>query len=76
MPSGYLVDRFGARAPLAIGVLVWSVVSVATPLADTLAALVVIRLLLGISEAVVTLSLPKRTTIRASNQGSLIPNTL
>ena len=54
MPSGYLVDRFGARAPLAIGVLLWSLVSVATSLTDTLAGLVVIRLLLGISEAVVT----------------------
>lgn len=54
IPSGYLVDRFGARAPLAIGVLLWSVASAATSLANTLTALVVIRLLVGISEAVVT----------------------
>ena len=54
MPSGYLVDRFGARAPLAIGVLLWSVASAATSLANTLTALVVVRLLVGISEAVVT----------------------
>ena len=63
MPSGYLVDRLGARAPLAIGVLLWSVVSVAT-LADTLAALVVIRLLLGISEAVVTPASMRLVVIR------------
>ncbi|MGA3236754.1 MAG: MFS transporter [Bryobacteraceae bacterium] len=57
-PGGWLCDRFGARVVLTLGVLWWgvftSLITVLSPsLAAPLMALIVIRFLLGMGEAVV-----------------------
>jgi MFS transporter, ACS family, glucarate transporter len=57
-PGGWLCDRFGARLVLTLGVLWWgvftSLITVLTPsLAAPVVALIVIRLVLGMGEAVV-----------------------
>lgn len=49
--AGTLVDRFGARRCFAIAVVLWSVVAGAHALAATFGMLLVLRLLLGITEA-------------------------
>jgi MFS family permease len=54
IPCGLLVDRYGVRLPYFIGFLLWSVASAATGFISGLTALVALRLLLGIGEAVVT----------------------
>ncbi|MCB1020314.1 MAG: MFS transporter [Bryobacterales bacterium] len=54
IPSGYLVDRFGVRTPYLIGFLLWSLASAATALTTGLAALIAIRMLVGVGESVVT----------------------
>lgn len=54
IPSGWLVDRFGVKWPYAIAFLLWSMVSASTALVTTFAALLVVRLLLGIGESLVT----------------------
>ncbi|HEX3354319.1 MAG TPA: MFS transporter [Terriglobales bacterium] len=51
--SGWLVDRFDVNRIMALGFLVWSVATAATGIANTLAVLFVMRLLLGIGESVV-----------------------
>ncbi len=57
-PGGWLCDRFGARAVLTLGVLWWgvftSLITVLSPnLAAPVAALIAIRFVLGMGEAVV-----------------------
>jgi MFS transporter, ACS family, glucarate transporter len=57
-PGGWLCDRFGARVVLTLGVLWWgvftSLITVLSPsLAAPVVALIVIRFLLGMGEAVV-----------------------
>ncbi len=54
VPAGWIVDRFGVRWPYAIAFLLWSGVSAATSLVNSLVALTVVRVLLGVGEAVVT----------------------
>jgi MFS family permease len=54
IPAGALTDRFGVKIPLAVGFLGWSLVSAATGWADTLWQLFLLRLLLGVGEAVIT----------------------
>ena len=54
IPSGWLVDRFGVKWPYAIAFLLWSVVSASTALVTTFAGLLVVRLVLGIGESLVT----------------------
>lgn len=54
IPSGWLVDRFGVKWPYAIAFLLWSVVSAGTALVTTFAGLLVVRLVLGIGESLVT----------------------
>jgi len=54
IPSGILVDRYGVRILYFLGFLLWSLASAATALTSTLAALVLIRLLVGVGESVVT----------------------
>jgi ACS family hexuronate transporter-like MFS transporter len=49
--AGWLVDRHGARRGLATAVFVWSAVSAAHALAPSFAALLVLRVLLGVSES-------------------------
>lgn len=51
IPSGYLGDRFGARAMLARIVLWWSVFTTLTGFCSRLWPLVVIRFLFGVGEA-------------------------
>lgn len=51
IPSGYLGDRFGARAMLARLVLWWSVFTTLTGFASKLWSLVVVRFLFGAGEA-------------------------
>jgi MFS family permease len=51
IPAGFLVDRFGVRIPLALGLLGWCAVSAATSMAGALWQLVALRLTLGVAEA-------------------------
>lgn len=51
LPSGWLVDRYGARTVLAISFVAWSLVAAATGLGTMFAFLLVCRLLLGLFEA-------------------------
>ncbi len=52
MPSGWMVDRFGVRRTYAISFIFWSLMSVLTGLANGLAALILLRVLLGVGQAV------------------------
>lgn len=52
MPSGWLVDRFGVRRTYAFGFIFWSLMSVLTGLTNGLATLILLRILLGIGQAV------------------------
>jgi len=54
IPAGWIIDRFGIRWPYAAAMLFWSILSAATALANTLGALILVRVLLGIGEAFVT----------------------
>lgn len=54
IPAGWLVDRYGVKRPYAIGFLFWSVVSAATAFASTIGQIFVLRVLLGIGEAIIT----------------------
>lgn len=54
IPAGFFVDRFGVKWPYAGGFLLWSLLSAATAFATGLWQLIVIRLLLGLGECVVT----------------------
>ena len=53
VPMGWLVDRFSASALLAVGFLAWSGATIFTGLARGFAALLAMRLLLGVGEAVI-----------------------
>ena len=50
-PAGWLAERFGARLVLAGGVLIWSVATLLTGFANSLIALLLLRLLLGLGES-------------------------
>lgn len=52
VPAGYLVDRFGIRASYCFALLAWSAACVATAWAQSFTHLLVLRMLLGIGEAV------------------------
>jgi MFS family permease len=54
IPCGLLVDRYGVRIPYFLGFLLWSLASAATGFISGLTALVALRLVLGVGEAVVT----------------------
>lgn len=51
MPAGWLVDRFGVRYGYGIGFALWSIASASMGFAGSLAALVVLRIFLGIGQA-------------------------
>jgi MFS family permease len=50
-PAGWLAERYGAHKILAIGVIVWSAATLLTGFATGFAALLGLRLLLGIGES-------------------------
>ena len=54
IPAGWLVDRYGLKWPYAVGLLVWSAVSAATALVNSLNGVIAIRIVLGIGESIVT----------------------
>jgi MFS family permease len=53
IPMGWLVDRYGVKWPYAICFLMWCLAAAATGVVTTLAALIVVRLMIGVAEAVV-----------------------
>jgi MFS family permease len=53
-PAGWVVDRFGLKWPYAAGLFLWSAVSAATALVSSLNGLIVMRIVLGIGESIVT----------------------
>jgi MFS family permease len=52
MPMGWLVDRYGVKWPYAICFLMWCLAATATGVVTTLAALIVVRLMIGVAESV------------------------
>lgn len=54
IPAGFLADRFGGKWVLGVGVLLWSLFTLLTPSAASLGltALLICRVLMGMSEAV------------------------
>jgi ACS family D-galactonate transporter-like MFS transporter len=52
IPSGWLVDSFDVSWVLAIGFLIWSAATAVTGLMHTFVSLLVVRLILGVGEAV------------------------
>ncbi len=52
MPAGWLVDRFGVKRAYAYGFIIWSLASICTGFAGSLFALVILRMLLGVGQAV------------------------
>jgi ACS family D-galactonate transporter-like MFS transporter len=53
IPAGWLVDRFGVNRLYAMAYLLWCLATLLTGFAHTIAALLVLRLLLGLGESVV-----------------------
>ena len=53
VPAGWLVDRYGAKWPLAIGFVFWSMVSGLTAFVHSFWQLLSLRVLLGVGESVV-----------------------
>jgi MFS family permease len=54
IPSGMLVDRYGARNLYLVGFLLWSVASASTVFTTGLLTLIAVRMLVGLGESVVT----------------------
>ncbi len=52
VPAGWVVDRFGVRRAYAAGFVFWSLVSAMTGMARNLAALIAVRVLMGVGQAV------------------------
>jgi MFS transporter, ACS family, D-galactonate transporter len=53
IPAGWVVDRYGVKWPYAISFLFWCVAAAATSFAGTVAALIALRIILGVGESVV-----------------------
>jgi sugar phosphate permease len=51
VPAGWLSDRFGARGTLTLYVVGWSIATVALGFVNGLAAIVIVRLVLGVTQA-------------------------
>ena len=52
-PAGWFAERYGALRVLALGLVLWSVATLATGLVEGFAALLALRVLLGVGESVV-----------------------
>jgi MFS family permease len=63
-PVGWLAERYGALRVLAVGVTVWSIATLGTGFAGGFAALLALRVVLGIGESVV---FPCASKVLASN---------
>ena len=50
IPGGWLSDRFGSKYVIVLAIAAWSVFTVMTSLAWSLASLIVIRLIFGLTE--------------------------
>jgi ACS family D-galactonate transporter-like MFS transporter len=53
MPMGWVVDRYGVKWPYSVCFVLWCAAAAATGMVTTLAALILMRLLIGAAEAVV-----------------------
>ncbi len=53
MPMGWVVDRYGVKWPYTVCFVLWCAAAAATGLVTTLSALILMRLLIGVAEAVV-----------------------
>jgi sugar phosphate permease len=53
MPMGWVVDRYGVKWPYSVCFLLWCLAAAATGVVTTLFALILVRLLIGVAEAVV-----------------------
>jgi MFS transporter, ACS family, D-galactonate transporter len=53
MPMGWVVDRYGVKWPYTVCFLLWCLAAAATGVVTTLSALILVRLLIGVAEAVV-----------------------
>lgn len=60
IPAGWMSDKWGGVKFLAIGVALWSLFTILTPLAWSFASIIVIRFLLGVGEAV---NFPSHTSV-------------
>ncbi len=54
IPAGWIVDRYGVKWPYAIGFLLWSITSAATAVVGGFEQLLMLRILLGMGECVIT----------------------
>ena len=54
IPAGSLVDRYGAKWPLAVGLFCWCLFSASTGLANTVGTVLTLRLFLGLGESIIT----------------------
>ncbi len=54
IPMGWVVDRFGVKYPYAVCFVLWCVATAATGLTTAFVGLFVIRLIVGLTEAIVT----------------------
>lgn len=54
IPAGYMVDRYGVKNPYTIAFIFWSLVSAASAWITSVRQLVILRVLLGVGEALVT----------------------
>jgi MFS family permease len=52
IPSGWLVDRFGVRRTYALGFVFWSFMSALTGITNSLAMMILLRVLMGAGQAV------------------------
>ncbi|OLL31562.1 MFS transporter [Burkholderia sp. SRS-W-2-2016] len=53
MPMGWIVDRYGVKWPYALCFVLWCLAAAATGMVTTLAALIAMRLMIGVAESVV-----------------------
>lgn len=53
IPAGLLVDRFGVKRPVTVGLLLWCLASAVTGSASALWQVIGLRLLLGVGESVI-----------------------
>jgi sugar phosphate permease len=60
IPAGWMSDKWGGVKFLALGVFIWSLFTILTPLAWSFASMLVIRFLLGVGEAV---NFPSHTSV-------------